>query len=87
MTPPLELENDTLSCSKLEEAENISLMFAGNKRKKRQAIYQLIEIVAPPPKRPLYYAQNEMKVLPHWTRDGIRYLGDYIDLLVKALAF
>jgi hypothetical protein len=28
-----------------------------------------------------------MLFLPRWTRNGIRYLGDYIDLLVKALAF
>ena len=82
-----ELAKETLPPSQLEEAENISLMLAGSKRQRREAIRRLIEIIAPPPKRPLYYAQNEMEYLPRWTRDGIRYLGDYIDLLVKALAF
>lgn len=28
-----------------------------------------------------------MRGLPLYTRDAIRYLGDYIDLLVKAMAF
>ena len=28
-----------------------------------------------------------MKFLPRWTRNSIRYLGDYIDLLVKVMAF
>jgi hypothetical protein len=82
-----ELAKDTLSPSQLEEAERISFMLAGNKRQKREALYCLHEIVAPPPKRPLYYAQHELEYLPRWTRNGIRYLGDYIDLLVKAMAF
>ena len=51
------------------------------------AIRRLTTLVSPPPKRPLYYAQHEMEFLPRWTRDGIRYLGDYIDVLVKHLAF
>jgi hypothetical protein len=82
-----ELAEEILPPSQLDEAEEISFMLAGTKRQKREAIRRLREIVAPPPKRPLYYAQNEMVCLPRWTRDGIRYLGDYIDLLVKALAF
>jgi len=82
-----ELAKETLSPFQLEEAEDISLMLAGSKRQKREAIFRLMEIVAPPPKRPLYYAQHEMEFLPRWTRNSIRYLGDYIDLLVKALAF
>jgi len=82
-----ELAKDTLSPSELEEAEEISWMLAGSKRQKRVAVCRLTEIVVPPPKRPLYYAQHEMEFLPRWTRNGIRYLGDYIDLLVKAMAF
>lgn len=82
-----ELAEDTLSASQLEEAQEISLMLAGSKRLKREAICRLTKMVAPPPKRPLYYAQHELAYLPRWTRDGIRYLGDYIDLLVKAMAF
>ena len=62
-------------------------MFVGNKAKKREAIFILMKMVEPPPKRPLYYAQNELRFLPRWTRIAIKYLGDYIDLLVKAMAF
>jgi len=62
-------------------------MLAGSKTRKREAFYRLHELVHPPPKRPLYYAQHELEFLPRWTRDGIRYLGDYIDMLVKAMAF
>jgi hypothetical protein len=71
-----ELAKDTLSISQLQEAERIAFLLAGNKRQKREAIYCLHEIVAPPPKRPLYYAQHELEYLPRWTRNGIRYLGD-----------
>jgi hypothetical protein len=82
-----ELAKQTLSITELEVAEQIALMLAGDKMQKRKAIYRLVEIVTPPPKRPLYYAQHELEYLPRWTREGIRYLGDYIDLLVKAMAF
>lgn len=79
-----ELAEDTLSSSELEKAETIAVMLAG---RKKEAVLFLMDLVAPPPKRPLYYAQHELGFLPHWTRNGIRYLGDYIDLLVKAMAF
>ena len=46
-----------------------------------------MKLVEPPPKRPLYYLQHEIRFLPRWTRDSIRYCGDYIDLLVKAATF
>jgi hypothetical protein len=82
-----ELAKNVLSPSQLEEAEQISLMLAGSKKQKRDAVFRLTEIVAPPSKRPLYYAQHELEYLPRWTRNGIRYLGDYIDLLIKAMAF
>jgi hypothetical protein len=82
-----ELAEDTLSPSELDEAERISVMLAGSKKQRKDAVYYLMEMVSPPPKRPLYYAQNEMRGLPLYTRDVIRYLGDYIDLLVKAMTF
>ena len=82
-----ELAKDVLTPSELDKAENTSTMLAGNRRNKKEAVLFLVDLVAPPPKRPLYYAQHEMKFLPRWTRNGIRYLGDYIDLLVKAMAF
>lgn len=61
---------------------------ASRKRgEKELARYRLGEIVKPPPKRPIYYAQYEMLLLPRWTRDALRYLGDYIDILVKSAVF
>ena len=83
----IELAEDTLTPSELDEAERISIMLAGSKRQRREAIYYLMKLVSPPPKRPLYYAEMEMRGLPRWTRDAIRYLGDYIDLLVKSMVF
>lgn len=73
--------------TQFEEAEQISILLAGSKKQKREAVSHLTEVVALPPKRPLYYAQHELEYLPRWTRNGIRYLGDYIDLLVKAMAY
>ena len=83
----IQLAEDTLTPSELYEAERIAIMLAGSKSKRREAIHFLMKFVSPPPKRPLYYAQGEMRVLPRWTRDGIRYLGDYVDLLIKAMTF
>lgn len=82
-----ELAEDTLTSSEIDKAEQISIMLVGSRKQRREAILHLMKLVAPPPKRPLYYAQAEMQALPRWTRDAIRYLGDYIDVLVKALAF
>lgn len=82
-----DLAKDVLSPSEFEEAEEVAFKFIGNKTKKREAIWRITELVGHTPKRPLYYAQHELEYLPRWTRDGIRYLGDYIDLLVKAMAF
>lgn len=82
-----DLAKDVLDLAQLEEAEEVASMLASNKQKKREALFRLREVVEPPPKRPLYYAQHELEYLPRWTRDGIRYLGDYIDLLVKAMTF
>lgn len=83
----IELAEETLSSSELERAESIASMLAGNKRSKKEALFFLRSLVEPPPKRPLYYAQHELEFLPRWTRNGIRYLGDYVDLLVKAMAY
>jgi hypothetical protein len=82
-----ELAQDVLTPPELDEANEISKMLAGSRGQRMQAIALLMKLVAPPPKRPLYYAQHEMGALPHWTRDAIRDLGDYIDLLVKAMTF
>jgi hypothetical protein len=69
------------------EAEEIALKLTGRKSDKDYARARLIEVVKPPPKRPIYYAQGELLYLPRWTRDALRYLGDFIDMLVKSAVY
>lgn len=83
----LALAQKTLGREEIEEAESLSRMLVGNRRERRKAIGRLLEIVSPPPKRPLYYTQHEILDLPRWTRDPIRYLGDYVDKLGKHALF
>jgi len=69
------------------EAERLALMLVGSKSEKTNARSRLISVLQPPPKRPVYYLPREIKSLPHWTRNAMRYLGDFIDMLVKASAY
>lgn len=69
------------------EAEELAKMLVGSKSEKDTARARLIEILPPPPKRPIYYLEHELTFLPRWTRDSMRYLGDFIDMLVKAAAY
>jgi hypothetical protein len=89
ITPEMrDFAKELLSDSDFREADSLSWDLAqGTKRMRMNARMRLMEIVKPPPKRPLEYAQHEIQYLPQSTRNSIRYLGDYIDLLVKALAF
>ncbi len=41
----------------------------------------------PPPKRPIYYCQYEMQFLPYKSRDILRDMGDFVDMLVKAAVY
>ncbi|MHB1708755.1 MAG: hypothetical protein ACYCT2_04685 [Thermoplasmataceae archaeon] len=81
------LANEMLSEGELKEADGISVMLILSKRKKKAAIGRLKEVVGDEPERPLHYLSHELDFLPIRTRDPIRYLGDYVDLLVKHLAF
>lgn len=81
------LAKKTLTTQEYREAENLAIELTGTKRKRELARDRLIEIVRPPPKRPLYYAQDEVLYLPHHTRDTLRYLGDFIDMLVKSAVY
>jgi len=83
----ISLSKSVLSEEDLSLAENIAKMLTETKKKKKLAIYKLMEFVSPPPKRPLYYCQFHIQFLPRWTRDVIRYLGDYVDVLVKEMTF
>ena len=83
----VQLAKQVLSKEQFNEAIHVSEMLVSSKSDKREAILKLRTLVSPPPKRPLYYAQHELGFLPRWTRNAIRYLGDYINLLTKKLAF
>jgi hypothetical protein len=89
ITPEMrDFANELLSNADFKEADGLSWDLAqGTKRMKMDARMRLMEIVKSPPKRPLEYARHEIQYLPQSTRNSIRYLGDYIDLLVKACAF
>jgi hypothetical protein len=78
------LAQEILAGQEYLEAEDLAEKLTGTRREKDFARQRLMEIIKPPPKRPLYYAQHEIQYLPLWTRDALRYLGDFIDMLVKA---
>jgi len=69
------------------EAEEQSKLLLGSRADKSKARTHLIRIIEPPPKRPIYYLEREINSLPRWTRDALRFLGDYIDILVKAAVY
>ncbi len=48
---------------------------------------RLTSLVKPPPKQPLSDAQQALLTLPRFTRDAIRHLAGYIELLVRAWSF
>jgi len=81
------LAKDVLSEQEYLEAEEVAKQLTGKKKDKDLARARLVALVKPPPKRPIYYAQYEMLFLPRWTRDALRYLGDFIDMLVKSAVY
>jgi len=83
----LEIARDTLPPDKLKEALVTAEMIQGDKKERGYARATLQLLVQPPPTRPLYYLMDEIKRLPRNTRNCIRYLGDYIDLLTKEITF
>ena len=83
----VELAKEVLHRETLAEADSLARMLIGNKSEVKVARQRLAILVAPPPKRPLYYCYHEIQHLPVWTRDTLRYLGDFIDLLVKQAAY
>ena len=83
----ISLAKDVLNEQQYSEAEELAKKLVGTKSEKAFARERLMNIVKPPPKRPIYYTQWEIQFLPHWTRDIIRDLGDFIDMLVKAAVY
>jgi len=83
----INLAKQILTSSMYQEAESTAIELTGKKAKKDEARARLMGIVSPPPKRPIYYAQWEIRFLPRWTRNTLRYLGDYVDMLTKAAVY
>lgn len=75
------------SVGKFEEASKLASTNWRNERERDLTIDRLCQLIEPPPKRPLYYTMEEIASLPWNTRDSIWYLGDFIDLLTKKMAF
>ena len=80
------LARKVLTDVEIEKADSISLMLV-EKETKNKGIAELRKIVGYRPKRPLFYAYNELGFLPRWTRDAVRYLCDYVDQLCKHWAY
>jgi hypothetical protein len=68
---------------KIHLADKLSEDLCNGKKTREMARIILMNVVKPPPKRPLYYCHYEIRFLPRWTRNIVRYLGDYIDLLER----
>ncbi|MCL4480867.1 MAG: hypothetical protein M1113_05225 [Candidatus Thermoplasmatota archaeon] len=80
------LARKVLTDVEIKKADCISLLLVG-KRTKNKGIMELKNMIGYQPKRPLYYALFEIDHLPHWTRDAVRYLCDYVDQLCKHWAY
>ncbi len=81
------LAQDILTEKEYLEAETTAVYLVRSKKLSDAALQRLSALVAPPPKKPLADAQEALKALPRFTRDAIRYLSDYIELLVRAWTF
>ena len=80
------MAEEVLAPEKLKEADFVADTLVKSKRNRKWAISKTIVEVGIRPSRPLFYWAQEMKALPRNTRNCIRYLGDYIDLLTKELS-
>lgn len=79
----LALCKEVLVSSELAEAEELAMLLASSKADRKKAVIRLKAMIAPGPYRPVFYLLHEIEFLPRWTRDSVRYLGDYVDYMVK----
>ena len=86
----IQLARDILHEDEFLEASTLARMVSrswGSKKGRSYAKLRLCDLTKPPPSRPLYYLRREIRGLPRNTRNCIRYLGDYIDILAKEMTF
>lgn len=81
------LAEKVLCTEKLQEANLVAQRLLQSRKERRWAIDKAILEVGSTPSRPLIYWSVEMGGLPRNTRNCIRYLGDYMDLLVKEMTY
>ncbi len=83
----IKLAQDTLTPKKLREAESVAHDLLIGKKTRDFALTRLKVEIGVRPTRPLFYLCYELNSLPRNTRNCIRYLGDYIDLLTKEMTY
>jgi hypothetical protein len=83
----VDLAKEVLSEQEYMAAEKTAIDLVRSSQLRDEAVRRLKTLVAPPPNRPLADAQDAIVELPRWTRDPVRLLGEYIDLLVRAWSF
>lgn len=83
----VELAEEMLTVEQLERADEIAIALLSRKKQRRQAQWELVRMVPLKPSRPLTYLKPVILQLPKATRDVIRYLGDYIDLITKEMTY
>lgn len=77
-----------LEDTEIEAADTLAKKLVGTKSERGMGILELKRMFPPVPKRPLYYLTfMHLDHLPNWTRDPIKYMGDYVDLLTKAMLY
>ncbi len=86
LDPSIEsLAKKMLSDHEIDEAETISENLVVKSRREGAKRF-LKDKIGDQPKRPIYYANFELNTLPHRTRNSVKYLGDFIDNLLKCIA-
>lgn len=81
------LAKEVLTPEKYDETNKVASVLLKPLKKRKWAHAKLIMEVGLRPSRPLFYLWPLIQGLPRGTRDCIRYLGDYIDLLTKEMTF
>jgi len=82
----LDLSRDILSSLEINEVDVLVDQLTESRDSCDRAIMFLQNKIGRIPKRPLYYLNYELTLLPDQTRDIVRYAGDYVDHLIKHYA-
>lgn len=83
----VELAKEMLTVEQLERADEMAMTLLTRRKQRRQVQWELIRMIPLKPSRPLMYLNPIIMQLPNATRDVIRYLGDYVDLITKEMTY